>query len=141
MQDGDIISRAQSSSGAGAKKEMRDVRTFTALITLGEDKLRRELLRRGLSGAGSRLQMAKRLWPVLAAESMRRREVCAATSADDGKGELARFEESALVHELARRGVTCDAELGRQKDKQQALAKRLRPLLIEEHARGAREEM
>ena len=84
------------------------MRTFTALITLGEDKLRRELLRRGLSGAGSRLQMAKRLWPVLAAESMRRREVCAATSADDGKGELARFEESALVHELARRGVTCD---------------------------------
>ena len=60
MQDGDIISRAQSSSGAGAKKEMRDVRTFTALITLGEDKLRRELLRRGLSGAGSRRQMAKR---------------------------------------------------------------------------------
>ena len=140
MQDEDIISRAQSSSGAGAKKEMRDVRTFTALVTLGEDKLRRELLRRGLSGAGSRRQMAKRLWPVLAAESMRRREVYLA---DDGRGEhgLASFEESALVHELARRGVTCDAELGRQKDKQQALAKRLRPLLIEEHARGAREEM
>ena len=142
MQDGDIISRAQSSSGAGAKKEMRDVRTFTALITLGEDKLRRELLRRGLSGAGSRRQMAKRLWPVLAAESMRRREVCNATSADDKSGgELAKFEESALVYELARRGVTCDAELSRQKDKQQALAKRLRPLLIEEHARGAREEI
>ena len=133
MQDGDIISRAQSSSGAGAKKDMRDVRTFTALITLGEDKLRRELLRRGLSGAGSRRQMAKRLWPVLAAESMR--EVC------NEKGELEKFEQSALVHELARRGVTCDAELGRQKDKQQALAKRLRPLLLEEHARGAREEI
>ena len=116
------------------------MRIFTALITLGEDKLRRELLRRGLSGAGSRRQMAKRLWPVLAAESMRRREVYLA---DDGRGEhgLASFEESALVHELARRGVTCDAELGRQKDKQQALAKRLRPLLIEEHARGAREEI
>ena len=111
------------------------MRTFTALITLGEDKLRRELLRRGLSGAGSRLQMAKRLWPVLAAESMRRREVC------NAKDELEKFEESALVHELARRGVTCDAELGRGKDRQQALAKRLQRLLIEEHARGAREEI
>ena len=133
MQDGDIISRAQSSSGAGAKKDMRDVRTFTALITLGEDKLRRELLHRGLSGAGSRRQMAKRLWPVLAAEAMR--EVC------NEKGELEKFEQSALVHELARRGVTCDPELDRGKDRQQALAKRLRPLLIEEHARGAREEV
>ena len=106
---------------------MRDVRISTELITLGVDKIRRELLRRGLSGAGSRRQMAKRLWPVLAAESMRHKEV------RNEKGELEKFEQSALAHELARRGVTCDAGLSAQ-----ALAARLQPLLIEEHARGAR---
>ena len=127
MQDGDIISRAHASSGAGARKEMRDVRISAELITLGVDKIRRELLRRGLSGAGSRRQMAKRLWPVLAAESMRHKEVL------NEKGELEKFEQSALAHELARRGVTCDAGLSAQ-----ALAARLQPLLIEEHARGAR---
>ena len=110
---------------------MRNVRTFSVLIMLdkkGEDavKIRRELLRRSLSGAGSRRQMAKRLWPVLAAESMRHRDVC-------NRGELAKFDDAALTHELARRGVACDAGLRRE-----ALVEKLYPLLTEEHARGGR---
>ena len=126
---------------------MRNVRTFATLTLLdkkGEDaiKLRRELLRRGLSGAGSRRQMARRLWPVLAAESMRHRDVCS-------KSELAKFDDAALKHELARRGVACDAGPHAGLDPSsnanpnpkagvKALVEKLYPLLTEEHARGER---
>ena len=72
--------------------------------------------------------------PVLAAESMRHRDVCS-------KSELAKFDDKALAHELARRG--CDASLhaGALVDKKagvKALVEKLYPLLTEEHARGER---
>jgi hypothetical protein len=49
VQDGDIISGAQSSRGAGAREEIRNIRTFLKLVSLDPVTLRRELLRRRLS--------------------------------------------------------------------------------------------
>ena len=51
MQDGDIISGAQSSRGAGAREdsEIRNIRTFLKLVSLDPVTLSRELLRRRLS--------------------------------------------------------------------------------------------